>query len=50
MNGRISLHSLETGKRITQSAKKEDLKTLTNLKWRVAFIPGLKAGVSSHKI
>lgn len=50
MNGKISLHSLETGKRITRSAKKEDLKTLTNLKWRVAFLPGLKAGVPSHKI
>jgi hypothetical protein len=50
MKGRVSLHSLKTGKRITQQAKKKDLKILTNLKWRVAFLPGLKAGDSCHKI
>ena len=49
-NKRISLHSLETGKRLFCYAKKKDLKILTNLKWRAAFLPGLKAGVSSCKV
>jgi hypothetical protein len=31
--GRISLHCLQTNKRLTQLAKKEDLKIITNLKW-----------------
>jgi len=35
LNGRISLHSLETGKRITQSARPEHVKHLTYNSWRV---------------
>jgi hypothetical protein len=35
-SGRISLHSLETGKRIYRSAKVEDLKFLCYSSWRVA--------------
>jgi len=36
--GFISLHNLE-GKRITQSAKKNDLTILNNNKWRTQFLP-----------
>jgi hypothetical protein len=43
--GCISLHCLK-GKRLTQSAKKEDLKILNINKWRTQFLPVLKAGVS----
>lgn len=35
--GRISLHALDTNKRINQNAKKEDLKLLTNLKWNYSI-------------
>src|SRR5690606_29462584 len=31
--GRVSLHCYNTGKRLTQSAKKEDLKILTQIKY-----------------
>ena len=41
-NGRLSLHSVETGKRLTQGANKEDLITLSRLIWRSAFLPHLK--------
>lgn len=34
--GRISLHSIETGKRLTQNALKEDLKFLAYNSWRTA--------------
>jgi len=46
--GRISLHCLE-GKRLTQSAKKEDLTILSINKWRTAFLPCLKARVSCRE-
>ena len=45
--GQLSLHSVESGKRLTQSAKKENLTILSLIKWRTAFLPGLKTGVSS---
>ena len=45
----ISLHSVETGRRLTQGAKKKDLKILSRSKWRTAFLPALKDGVSSRK-
>ena len=35
---RISLHCLSTNKRLTQLAKKQDLKILTNLKFNVQYI------------
>ena len=35
----ISLHSLETGKRLTQSANPQDIKFLTYNSWRKRFIP-----------
>lgn len=35
----ISLHALDTNKRVTQLVKKEDLKILTNLKWNSLIRP-----------
>jgi hypothetical protein len=46
--GRISLHSL-SGKRLTQSATKEDLTVLTINKWRTQFLPHVHVGVSLRK-
>jgi hypothetical protein len=46
--GRISLHSL-SGKRLTQSATKEDLTFLTVNKWRTQFLPHVNVGVSLRK-
>ena len=43
---RVSLHSRETGKRVTQSANVERLKVLTPLARRTFFLPALKDGVS----
>ncbi len=48
--GRVSLHNVESGKRLCQSVKVEDLVTLTRLAWRTAFLPSLKEGVSSRTI
>ena len=45
---RLSLHGVD-GKRLTQNAKKEDLKILSKLIWRPTFLPSLKAEVSSRK-
>lgn len=38
-NNRLSLHSVETGKRLTQNSKKEALKLLTSISFRTQFIP-----------
>jgi hypothetical protein len=46
--GKLSLHSLD-GKRLTQSAKKEDCNNLCVLKWRTVFLPDLKVKVSNRK-
>jgi hypothetical protein len=45
---RISLHGLN-GKRVTQGAKKEDLKVLNINKWRTIFLPSLKGKVSLRR-
>ena len=45
--GRVSLHNLETGKRVTQGARRSDLRARSPLAWRSRFLPGLKAGVST---
>ena len=45
----MSLHSLASSDRVCRNAKKEDLKILTNMKWRAAFLPGLKAGVPCRR-
>lgn len=34
VNNRISLHEIETGKRLYRSAKPKEIKTLTNGSWR----------------
>ena len=39
LKGRVSLHSIRTGKRVTQDAKISDLEILTRLSWRgVTFV------------
>jgi len=43
----VSLHSIVTGKRLTQNAKVSDLKILTTLHWRAWLLPTLKNGVSA---
>jgi hypothetical protein len=35
MNGRVSLHAMQTGKRLTQGAKVEDCRVLCTASWRV---------------
>jgi RRXRR protein len=52
-NGRISLHSMETGKRLTQQARAEDCRLLCTASWRIrsglkpakagALVPRLKS-------
>jgi len=37
---RVTLHSIETGKRLTQNAKLQDLRILTTISWRAQFLPG----------
>lgn len=43
---RVSLHSIETGKRLTQNAKLSDLRILTTISWRAQFLPATSSGVS----
>lgn len=40
LNGRLSLHDLKTGKRLTQRAKPEDCRVLTCVSWRSQYISG----------
>jgi hypothetical protein len=40
---RVSLHDIDTGKRITKSAKLPDLRILTTISWRAQFLSGLKS-------
>jgi hypothetical protein len=44
---RVSLHSIATGKRLTQSSEPSDLETLTTIHWRARLLPTLKNGVSA---
>jgi hypothetical protein len=44
---RISLHAVETGKRLTQLAKPSDCMFLTYNSWRMRLLPCLNAGVSA---
>lgn len=39
---RVSLHTIKSGKRITQNANILDLKILTTITWRTQFLPALK--------
>lgn len=47
---RISLHSLETGKRLCQNARPEDCEFLTYSSWRGSFLPTASSGVSAAKV
>ena len=49
MSGKISLHSIENGKRLTQSAEPSELKFKTYNAWRTRFLPTLKGGVSARE-
>ncbi|MGC8935784.1 MAG: RRXRR domain-containing protein [Candidatus Methanomethylicaceae archaeon] len=44
LKNRFSLHSLKTGKRITQNAKREDFRTLTRIAFRTQFLSTTKVG------
>jgi hypothetical protein len=44
LRGRFSLHSLKTGKRLTQNAKTEDFKILTRMVFRTQFLSTTKVG------
>ena len=48
LNGRISLHSMETGKRLTQHARVEECRMLCTASWRIRS--GLKPGSGLHSI
>ena len=45
MGGRISLHSLEDGRRLCRNAKPSDCKFLTYSSWRTRLLPAPKCGV-----
>jgi len=45
LKDRISLHSVTTGKRLTQNAKPSDCQFLTYNSWRVRLLPCLRTGV-----
>ncbi|MGB9886271.1 MAG: RRXRR domain-containing protein [Moorellales bacterium] len=40
LDGRLSLHSLKTGRRLTQDAKSEDCLALTGISWRSYYVSG----------
>ena len=46
MDGRVSLHSIETGKRLTQSAKPKDVKMLCLSSWRLSRTKGIVRGAN----
>lgn len=48
MNSRLSVHNPIDKKRLTQTAKKEDIQMLYTTGWRVQFLPRLKPWVSLH--
>ena len=43
--GRISLHNLKTGQRVSRSAQSADCRPRSPLAWRFRFLPALKGGV-----
>lgn len=47
LKGRVSLHCIRTGKRVTQGAKISDLEILTRLSWRGTLLQGPKSLVSA---
>ncbi len=46
LNNRLSLHCVRTGKRLTQSGKKEDCHILTRIAFRTQFFSPVNRGVS----
>jgi hypothetical protein len=44
LKNRLSLHSLKTGKRLTQNVKREDFKILTRIAFRTQFLSTTKVG------
>ncbi|WP_342766573.1 RRXRR domain-containing protein [Candidatus Borrarchaeum sp.] len=46
LNNRLSLHCVRTGKRLTQSGKKEDCHILTKISFRTQFLSSVNRGVS----
>ena len=44
LKNRLSLHNLKTGKRITQNAKREDIKILTRIAFRTQFLSTTEVG------
>lgn len=47
IKGKISLHSVRTGKRVTKGARTSDFRVLTKVRWRGTLLSGLKTGVSA---
>jgi len=47
MVGKVSLHSIADGKRLTQKARSSEIKFKTYNTWRRRFLPALKGGVSA---
>jgi len=45
MKDGLSLHSLETGERMTKNGKRSEMSVLTKLAFRPQFLPALKSGV-----
>ena len=43
---RISIHNLETGKRISQNIKVKEIEEMYRIKWVTQFLPSISAGVS----
>ena len=39
MDGKLSLHDIETGKRLTQSAKVADCRPIKLLRWKTRLVP-----------
>ena len=39
MDGKLSLHDLQTGRRLTQSARVADCTLIKVLRWRVRLLP-----------
>jgi hypothetical protein len=49
LKGRLSLHDLKTGERLTQNAKKEEFRTLTVSPFRTQFLPRTSSWVSLRR-
>jgi hypothetical protein len=50
MNGRISLHDMESGKRLTQHGSCKNVSFMYIGSWRTQFLPRLKPWVSMREV